>query len=216
MKLIRMRAMYERRAFPLALIAIATAAAAAACGSPGSKPTAQATQAAMAQPTATQAVTTTRRAAPPRKFMSQRYSFRVTLTKDWSEDDAQVAWNGKKLQGLGSAAFANFTDPATGRTLVAAAARAAKGMGLAEWRAAMVRAAPPVCSESSSVEQTTLGGEPALAWTATCSDGYDVNKLAALRGKRGYMILLASPKANDTAEDRRIFESTRRSFRFTG
>jgi hypothetical protein len=49
----------------------------------------------------------------------------------------------------------------------------------------MVRAAPPVCSESSSVEQTTFGGEPALAWTAACSDGCAVNKLAALHATRG-------------------------------
>jgi hypothetical protein len=204
--------MNERRAFPLALLAITTAAAAAACGSSGTKP---ATQAAPTQPTATQAITTTRPAAPLQKFMSQRYSFRVTLTENWLEDDALVAWNGNKLQGLGSAAFANFTDPASGRTLAAAAARVPKGMGPAEWRAAMVRAAPPVCSESSSVEQTTFGGEPALAWTATCSDGYDVNKLATLHGKRGYMILLASPTANDDAADRRVFASIRRSFRFT-
>jgi hypothetical protein len=79
----------------------------------------------------------------------------------------------------------------------------------------MVRAAPAVCSESSSAEETTLDGEPALAWTAKCSDGYDVNKLAALHGRRGYMILLASPTAHDDAEDRQIFESMRRSFRFT-
>jgi hypothetical protein len=215
MRLIRMRARHERRAFPLALIAIATAAAATACGSSGSKPAAQATHAAPTQPTATQAVTTKRPAAPPRKFVSQRYSFRVTLTEDWSEDDALVAWNGKKLQGLGSGAFANFTDPATGRTLVAAAARAAKGMGLAEWRAAMVRAAPSVCSDSPAAEQTTLGGEPALAWTASCTDGYSTHKLAALHGKHGYMILLASPTASDDAENRRVFESIRRSFHFT-
>jgi hypothetical protein len=212
------RRTHERRAFALAVIAIATAAAATACGSSGSNPATQATQATHAappQPTAIQEVTTTRPAAPPQKFMSQQYSFRVTLTENWSEDDALVAWNGKKLQGLGSDAFANFTDGPTGRTLVAAAAREAQGMGLAEWRAAMVRAAPPVCSESSSVEQTTLGGEPALTWTSTCSDGYDVHKLAALHDRRGYMILLASPKANDNAEDRAVFESTRRSFRFT-
>ena len=79
----------------------------------------------------------------------------------------------------------------------------------------MVRAAPPISSESSSVEQTTFGGEPALAWTATCSDGYDVNKLATRHGTRGYMILLASPTANDDAENRRVFESIRRSFHFT-
>jgi hypothetical protein len=79
----------------------------------------------------------------------------------------------------------------------------------------MVRAAPSVCSDSSSAKDTRLGGEPALAWTAMCSDGYGGNKLAALHGKRGYMILLASPTANHDANDRCIFESIRRSFRFT-
>jgi hypothetical protein len=125
-----------------------------------------------------------------------------------------VAWNGNKLQGLRSAAFANFTDPATGRTLVAAAAKVTNGMRLAEWKAAMVRAAPPISSESSSARQTTLGGEPALAWTSTASDGYHVNKLATLHGTRGY-IFLASPTANDDAQNRRTFESIRRSFRFS-
>jgi hypothetical protein len=79
----------------------------------------------------------------------------------------------------------------------------------------MVRAAPPISTESSSARQTTLGGEPALAWTATASDGYHVNKLAALHGTRGYMIFLASPTANDDAQNRGAFESIRRSFRFT-
>ena len=209
-----MRRMNERRAFVLGLIPIATVAvAAAACGSPAGTPATQSTQAMATQSPQAMATQST---ALAQEFTSEWYGFRVTLTKDWSGDDAVVDWDGAKLQGLRSPAFARFADPATGRTLVAGAARVAEGMELAEWRAAMVRAAPPVCSDSSSVEQTTLGGEPALAWTATCSDGYDVNKLAALRGKRGYMILLASPKANDTAEDRRIFESTRRSFRFTG
>jgi hypothetical protein len=210
-----MRRMDERRAFMLALIAIATVAAAGACGSSGGKPAAQATRAASTQPTTTQAVSTTRPSAPAQKFVSERYGFRITLTADWSEADALVDWNGTELQGLASPAWARFTDPAAGLTLVAAAARAAKGTQLAEWQAAMVRAAPAVCSDSSSVEKTTLGGEPALAWTATCSDG-DANKLAALHGKRGYMILLGSLTVNDDAEDRRrIFESIRRSFRFT-
>jgi hypothetical protein len=79
----------------------------------------------------------------------------------------------------------------------------------------MVRAAPSVCSDSASAERTTLGGDPALAWTHTCSDGYDVNLLAALHGKRGYVIFLASETANDNAQDRRVFESMRQSFRFT-
>lgn len=210
-----MRRMDERRAFMLALIAIATVAAAAASGSSGGKPAAQATQAVATQATIAQAVSTTRPSAPAKKFVSKRYGFRVTLTADWSAADALVDWNGTELQGLASPAWARFSDPAAGRTLVAAAARVAKGTQLAKWRAAMVRAAPAVCSDSRRSRKTTLGGEPALAWTARCSDGYDVNKLAALHGKRGYMILFASLTANDDAEDRRIFESIRRSFRFT-
>jgi|1186.fasta_scaffold272791_2 hypothetical protein len=208
MRLIRISAMHDRRAFPLALITIATVAAATGCGSSGSKP------ATPTQPTDTHAVTTTQPAARLQKFTSQRYSFHVTLTKDWSENDAVVAWNGKKLQGLDSAAFANFNDPAD-RTLAAAAARVAKGTALARWKAAMVRAAPVGCSNSSSVEQTTLGGEPALAWTSTCSDGAYVHKLATVHGDRGYVILFASAHLHDDPRTRHIFESIRRSFRFT-
>jgi hypothetical protein len=201
------RTLFRSTAIALAAALTAPMAlAAAGCGSTGSKPVAQDTQAAPTHPTTTPAA--------PHRFVSQRYSFRVTLTSDWTEDDARSAWNGKKLEGIDSPHFANFEDP-TGRALVAAAARVAKGTGLAEWRAAMVRAAPPVCSDSSSVEQTTLGGEPALAWTGACSDGYHVNKIAALHARRGYMILLPSPTANGTTKDRRIFESLRRSFRFT-
>jgi hypothetical protein len=203
--------MEQRRAFVVALIAML--ASAAACGSSGNKP---GTQAPPLQPTATQAATTTPPAATPQDFVSKRYDFRVTLTKDWSEVDAQIDWDGKMLQGADSPAFADFTDPATGRDFVAAAAPVAKGTQLAQWRAAMVRAAPPVCSDSSSARTTTLAGEPALTWTSTCSDGYDVIKLAALHGDRGYMMFLPSKAANDDAVDRSTFELIRRSFRFTG
>jgi hypothetical protein len=79
----------------------------------------------------------------------------------------------------------------------------------------MFAAAPSVCSQSSSLEKTTLGGDPALAWTATCSDGYDVNKIATLHGGRGYIMFLASNAANDNAGDRQLFESIRQSVRFT-
>lgn len=199
----------QMRALPPALIAITTLATTAACGSSASKPAAQSTRAAPNHSTITQRVRT------PHEFMSHRYGFRVTLTDDWGEHDALVDWNGNKLQGLASAAFANFTDPATGRTLVAAATRVAKETGLTMWRAAMVRAAPAVCSGSASVEHTTLAGERALAWTATCSDGYDVDKLAALHHRRGYIILLASPNTIDNTRNRRLFDVIRRSFQFT-
>jgi len=158
---------------------------------------------------------TTTTAAPEGTFMSERYAFRVTPPEDWSEADAVADWDGKELEELASPRFARFKDWHTGRTLVAGAAPVPEGMDLAEWRAAMVRATPAVCPDPSPVEETTLGGEPALAWTHACTDGYDVNKLAALHGGRGYIIFLASRTANDDAEDRRIFESIRSSFRFT-
>jgi hypothetical protein len=196
-----MGAMDKARALPLGLIAIATSAAVAGCGTSGATP-------------ATKAVAT-RTAAPQREFISHRYGFRVTLAQRWSEKDALVAWNGVKLQGLDSDEFANFNDPRTGRALVVGAAPVPKGMRLPEWRAAMVRAAPSFCKQPPSAEQKTLGGEPALTWTAKCSDGFYVKKLAALHGTRGYMLFLASPTARNDAEDGRIFDSIRRSFRFT-
>jgi hypothetical protein len=149
------------------------------------------------------------------EFVSERYGFGVTLPEDWSAADALVDWDGGRLQSLSSTAFARFTEPTTDRTLVAGAAPVPTGMELAEWQAAMVRATPRMCPDPSPIDETTLGGEPALAWTHTCTDGYDVNKLATLHGGRGYIIFLASHAANDDAEDRRIFESIASSFRFT-
>jgi hypothetical protein len=189
-------------ALAVAVTALVAATAAAGCGSSGTEPTMPATQ------------PPPKRASQPRTFISRRYGFRVTLSGAWSEHDASVDWNGKHLQGVASPAFANFPDAATGRTLVVGAAPVANGTGLAGWRVRVVRAAPSVCSDSSPVEETTLGGEPAVTWSATCSDGYNVEKLAALHGRRGYIVLLASQMSNGATEDHRIFESIRRSFRF--
>lgn len=196
-----MRRKPDRAALMVALIALGCVGA-AGCGSSATKPATQAVSATRSPPAAAQT------------FTSKRYRFRVTLTKAWTEADALDQWNGKQLQGLASRAFANFTDGATGRALAAAAAPVTKGMELDKWRMAMVRATPDVCSEPSSAKGTTLGGEPALAWTTKCSDGYDVDKVAALHGRRGYMILLASKADGDHASDRRVFESMRGSFRF--
>jgi hypothetical protein len=61
----------------------------------------------------------------------------------------------------------------------------------------------------------TLGGEPALSWTTTCGDVHPT-KIAALHGGRGYIAIFELSGADETAADRRILESIRRSFRFTG
>jgi hypothetical protein len=205
-----MRPRTLNRAFGPTLTAIATVTVMAACSSSGNT---AATQAAPTQPTATPAATT--RVSTPQEFVSKRYNFRVTLTQDWSDVDAIIDWNGETLGGIGSPAFATLADPTTRRTLMTAAAPVPAGMQLADWQAAMVRGTSPLCSESPSTEATTLGGEPALAWTAKCSDGYDVNKLAALHGQHGYMLYLPSAATNDDTEDRRIFDGIRQSFRYT-
>jgi RNA polymerase subunit RPABC4/transcription elongation factor Spt4 len=192
-----MHHMSGRRALMLALIGSAAAVAVAACSSPA----------------VTTTPSTSAPAAATKEFTSEWYGFSVTLTEEWSGTDATLDWNGEKLQGLTSPAFARFADAPSGRTLVAAAAPVAAGTELADWRDAMVRAAPASCSESESVEETTLGGEPALVWSATCGDG-DAIKLAALHEGRGYMIFLDSQTATDD-EDRNIFEMIRSSFRFT-
>lgn len=200
-----MRRIEQRRVIMLALIPVVLVTA--ACSS--------ATKA-TSQPAPSHVATTTPSAAPAQDFVSKQYSFRLTLTTDWSESDAKSGWDGKQLQGLDSPVFADFTDEVTDHAFAAAAAPVAEGTQLATWRAAMVLAAPSVCTESPSAKQTTLGGEPALAWTATCSDGYEVNKLAALHGHQGYMTLFASETGSDKAEAHRIFESIRQSFQFTG
>jgi hypothetical protein len=200
------------RAFLVTLFALAMFATATGCGSSGGASTARQTHA-----TTTRAKSTARPAAPAETFLSKADHFRVALTKDWSESDATERWDGSQLPGISSPTFARFSDPTTGRTLLVATARPAKGMKLSDWRAAMVHAAPAVCDESRSAKTTTLGGEPALAWTSKCSDGYQVNKLAALHGSHGYVVLLPSLAAAGTtdAENLRVFESMRRSFRFT-
>jgi hypothetical protein len=194
--------MTPARAFIAALIAIAAVAGTAGCGSAGSKSASQ--------------TSTTHASADEQTFTSKEYSFRVTLPRTWSETDASVKWDGNQLQGLASPAFANFTAPTAARELVVADAPAPKGADLPKWKAAMVSATPGVCGSPQSGRKTTLGGEPALAWTTRCSDGYDVNKIAALHHGLGYIAFLASRTANSDAKDRQMFESVRRSFRFTG
>ncbi len=214
---------------------IASAMFAVACSSSGSnsasqaapKPSITPASASASQPTTPASATASQPTTPAsakasvatsapalKEFVSKRYGFRVTLTDEWLEQDASVDWDGAFLQGTESSAFANFPNQAINRTLVVGAAPAPKGTKLAQWRAAMVAAAPSGCSESPSVEKTTLGGEPALAWATVCEGDANVYKVAALHGNRGYIFFLASDIAIDKTADRRTFDSIRRSFRF--
>jgi hypothetical protein len=216
-----MRGWARNRAFGLTLTAITTVAVMTACSSSGNQHN---SQAATTQPASNQSSTTTvpattapaTTAAPSHEFVSKRYGFAVSVPQGWTTYDAEAPWDGEHLSGPGSLQMTALADPTGSRTLMAAAAPVPAGMQLAEWQAAMVRGTPSLCSQSASAETTTLGGEPALAWTVKCSDGLDAIQLAALHRDRGYVFYLGSATANDDAQDRQIFEGIRQSFRFTG
>lgn len=187
-------------------IAVAMVIVTAACSSPAANET---------PPASLPTASTTPLAAADDEFVSKRYAFRLRVTPDWSANDAQVPWDGKKLRGLSSPAFADFSDPSAARSFVVGEAPVAKGMQLATWRAAMVRAAPSECKDSPLTAKTTLGGEPALTWTTTCTYGGGISKIAALHGRHGYMTIWEVGAATQTAADRRVFDSIRRSFSYT-
>jgi hypothetical protein len=195
----------QRHAPTLGLIALVMVLA--ACSSPGTTPT--------PRPGPPEAATTTRPPVAAQEFVSQRYGFRLTLAAGWSGSDAQLEWDGKELQGLSSPAFADFAEAATGRAFTVGAARVAEGTQLAAWRAALGLAAPAGCIDSKSAEKVTLGGEPALTWTTDCGDARP-RKIATLHGGRGYIAIFELSAADENAADRRVLESIRGSFRFTG
>lgn len=198
-----MRRIHQGRAFMLGLIPVMMVTA--ACSSPAPKAT--------SQPAPRRDVTTT--GSPgAHDFVSNRYGFWLTPPKDWSKREAQVGWDGKEpfTGGLQSTPFvAIVSDPGNGdRKFAVAAAPVAKGIQLAAWQAAIVRViVASQCASSRPVTKTTLGGEPALTWTATCGDLHPI-QIAALHGRRGYLAIAELRPA-----DPRIVESILQSFHFT-
>jgi hypothetical protein len=227
-----MRGNTLRRAFVSGLVAIAAVAVMTACSSSGTQ---HGTQAAPSQPTVNQASTSSASArqastttvpgttaSPSQEFVSKRYGFDVTVPAGWSPADGTINWPGIALTGPGGPVFAHAADPG-GRWLNAASAPVPTGTQLADWRTAMVNGAGPLCTPNESlspiaggpsVETATLGGEPALAWLAHCSDG-NVNKIVALHNGRGFMMYMGAGTTNPDPEAERIFETIRQSFRFT-
>ena len=148
------------------------------------------------------------------RFASNRYGFSITLPADAATRHASTNWDASGLSGL--------EDPTwdwalvDSRALVFAATTVNSAMDLAQWRARMVELAPDVCQESEAASKVTIGGEDALEWTASCSDGYEVIKLAALHGGRGYVVLLASPSSDALADNQTAFDSLMSSFEYVG
>ena len=151
---------------------------------------------------------------PGEPFVSDRYGFSITLPTGSPTRHATVGWDASCLCGL--------YDPTwdwalvNGRTLVVGATAVDSAMNLARWRAKIVELAPDVCHESEASTKVTIGGDDALEWTASCSDGYNVIKLAALHGGRGYVVLLASLTSDGLADNQTAFDSLMSSFKYLG
>ena len=146
--------------------------------------------------------------------MSDRYGFSITPPIGSATRHATVDWDASCLCGLCDPTWDSAS--VDGRTLLVAATRVDSAMNLGLWRLKMVALAPDVCHESEAATAVTIGGEHALEWTASCSDGYHVIKLAALHSGRGYVVLFASPIADNLAANRTAFDSLMSSFEYVG
>lgn len=147
-------------------------------------------------------------------LVSDRYGFSITLPTGSSKRHATVDWDASCLCGLDDPTW----DQASvdGRTLVVGATAVDSAMDLARWRARIVELAPAFCHDSEAATEVSIGGENALEWTASCSDGFNVIKLAALHGGRGYVVLLASPSSDGLADNQTAFDSLMSSFEYVG
>jgi hypothetical protein len=150
----------------------------------------------------------------PETFVSDRYGFSVTLPTGSLTSNATAEWDGSCLCGLGDPAWDHASID--GRTLVVGATAESSAVALARWRAWIVKLAPAVCQDSEAATKVTIGGEDAMEWTASCSDGYNVIKLAALHGGRGYVVLFASPSSDGLAANQTAFDSLMSTFKYVG
>ena len=147
-------------------------------------------------------------------FVSDRYGFSITIPTGSLTGHATKNWDASCLCGLGDPTWDSAS--VEGRTLVVAATAVDSAMDLARWRARIVELAPDICHEAQAATAVGIGGADALEWTASCSDGYNVIKLAALHGGRGYVVLFASSSSDGLADNRTAFDSLMSSFKYVG
>jgi hypothetical protein len=152
---------------------------------------------------------------PVTKFVSKRYGYSIVLpgkSSRWHSSFATLGWTSTSIGGIGSPEIDTFTDLKTNRSYLLAA-RPSKSLG--RWTAFVVSAHPrPTCGKARFLPNSILGGSRARVHTVSCTDGYTVFVITALRGDRGYMLLVASPTSLSRSSDLRAFNSARRSFRF--
>lgn len=100
------------------------------------------------------------------------------------------------------------------RKFIIAAEPVSPGMSLSRWEAFIVSMKRQECHGLRNLRRSSLGGMPAREFANSCP-GYDVITLAALHGRRGYLLEYLSPPSVSAASERRVYEAGRRAFAFT-
>ena len=148
-------------------------------------------------------------------FVSKLYRYSIVLPgprSRWSATLATQRWADSSLPGIGDPQLDTFDDGKTGRTYLLAARPTMSS--LAKWTKFVIAARPSVCGKPNRPTKTTVGGASAEVVRWTCSDGYRVVVGTAVRARRGYFLLVASPTDVPWTSDVRAFDAARRSFRF--
>lgn len=151
-------------------------------------------------------------AASGKTFVSKRYNYSIVLPAGWTSSPASMRWQGGPP--FQDPPQVDLFDAADGRSFAVAARSLPRTTTLRRWATVYVGAAlPSFCKRARGYRVTTLGGIPALAFTAHC-EVHDVNVELTVRRGRGYTFALASPSLYADAADSAVFERARRSFRF--
>jgi hypothetical protein len=146
------------------------------------------------------------------RFVSKRYGYSIVLPAAWTSTPASTGWHGGPP--FQSTEAVDLFDAADGRSFAVAAHSIPRAMTLRQWATSYVRAAlPSFCKKSRDYQTTTLGGAPALSFTAHC-EVHDVAVALTVHRGHGYTFALASPAIDTAAADRTVFDAARRSFRF--
>jgi hypothetical protein len=152
-------------------------------------------------------------------FVSHRYQYSVVLpgaSNRWSKEFALYNLSGSAREGDIHSLFTDvFTESATERLYILASRP--NQPSLQKWAKFVISIRPePECGPPHSLPQTTLAGEPALAfsWSCAAPAGREGIMVAALHAGRGYFMLVSSLAANTRGSEVRAFDAARRSFRF--
>src|SRR3954471_24377704 len=141
-------------------------------------------------------------AASSKRFVSKRHGYSIVLRGDWTLRSASIAWEGGPPFMYPSRV--DSYEAADGRSL-AVAARSLPRTTLRKWAGLYVSTAvPSFCTKSRGYRATTLGGAPALAFTGRC-EVHDINVMLTVRRGQGYVLAMASPRANSPVSDGRVF-----------